>query len=131
MRLYHYTGRDHVEGIRELGIVAAPHAFLGLGITGAPAVWLTTSDDWSAQRRSWATSDELECDRSERRFVLDLSVAETALWRWHDFGPRLCAMAGATLDDLRRFDAVGGSGDWWVYLRSIAPQRVGELERRP
>lgn len=130
MRFYHYTGTEHVEPIRELGIVANPAAFLGLGIDGVPAVWLTTSDDWALQRRTWGTMHALDCDRTERRFELELSIAETHLWRWDTLAPKLCAMAGGDLRDLVDFNREGHE-EWWVYLRSIPRQRLGELDARP
>lgn len=130
MRFYHYTGADHVDGVRELGLVAAPHAFAGLGIIGAPAVWLTTSDDWSQQSRTWATRNLVACDRSECRFELELSVAETHLWRWDDLAPRLLAMAGGELRDLLTFN-LEGHEHWWVYMRSIPRERIGSLQNRP
>lgn len=117
MRLYHYTAARNVEPIRELGIVAHPRAFAALGIDGVPAVWLTADDRWSETTH-------------DARIVVDLSVAETHVWRWLDLGPKLCAMAGGTLPDLTRFDRQPGTEDWWVYLRNVPRERIERVDLR-
>lgn len=118
MRFYHYTSAANVEPILELGLVAHPLAFAELGIEGVPAVWLTTDDDWRASDR-------------DARIVVDLSIAEQHAWRWLDLAPRLCAMAGGSLDELLAFNRRAGVDDWWVYLRSIPRERLGAVEFRP
>jgi hypothetical protein len=127
VRFYHYTAAANVETIRELGIVAHPLAFGELGIEGVPAVWLTTDDDWPRAVRAFEDVPPLR----DARIVVDLSIAEQHAWRWHDLGPKLCAMAGGSLDELLAFNRRPGAADWWVYLRSIPKERLGDVEHRP
>ena len=124
MRLYHYTRRENVDGIRQLGLVARPGAFAELIDGQLAAVWLTTSEDWSL-------AEQTQPGRATARVVLELSVAETHLWQWSRLGPQLCAMAGGDLHQLSRYNLERpGYVEWWCYLRNIAPQRVGDVEHR-
>lgn len=117
MRFYHYTKRESVDGIRELGLIARPGAFDGIVEGQVAAVWLTTSDDWQLARD--------ENPDATAVVAVELSVAETPLYQWTTLGPRLAAMAGGSLRDLLRFNSAHPSHvEWWCYLGNVPRERI-------
>lgn len=147
MKLYHYTGPDHVAEIRAGGI------FKGGGIPllvlerdGRPAfryaqgwVWLTTSPDWEGQ--SWATGIfATDCDRTAVRFTVAIpkgarrsvvtcdELIESLAMRFEG----ITFQGGATLAPSWREPFTWAGHESWRVLRGRVPAGwLRELEERP
>lgn len=131
MRLYHYTGLDHVEGIRRDGLTL-----------GMPPLW--TADGWRVLRgyqwltddaswkQGWATDHSGVCgDRMAVRVAVEVPEGEKrSLFRWNVYA---LAVLGMDRRVLKAFNATGGSDgkSWWVYRGSVPTGWLREWEHKP
>lgn len=126
-RLYHFTGRHHVAGIRQAGITAGGIPLRDTGRILWGFQWLTDDPAWS---QGWATMRTLDCDRTEARFTVAIPKGDRGnLIRWTDLGPRL----GFTPEQMAWFSEFGGYGadHWWLYRGRIRPSWLRDLTYRP
>lgn len=132
VRLYHYTGHDHVDGIRRDGItrgsVYVPWATGYRVVHGVQ--WLTDSDDWSGQ--GWATQIVLRNhDRTSVRYsVVIPKSARPNLHRWNDYARVVLRVPE---HHLRAFNQAGGSDGsrWYVYVGRIPCGWLRAIDERP
>jgi hypothetical protein len=132
MRLYHYTGWDHVAGIEASGITEGGiYLILNTGPLAIRNVqWLTENGDWFGQ--NWATQHVLKGhERTTVRFqVVIPKTARADLWRWNDYAKAKLHMPS---DYLAAFNEAGGSDgrDWWVFAGRIPRGWLRGMEERP
>jgi hypothetical protein len=130
MRLWHYTGKEHVEGIQRQGILGGSlfwptaRGYQRL----ADLQWLTDSDSWT---QGWATRELVHCDRTEARFRVAIPKSQSAalLYPWRAFAWKL----GLPRQEVEWFAEAGGGGDehWYVFLGGIPRGWLRGLELRP
>ena len=122
VRLYHYTGTEHVRGIQLEGIRKGGWYWQdGSMINGVQ--WLTTDPDW---RQSWATMQITHCDRSEARFSIVIPKHHrNKLLPWKKAAIQL----GATEGYIREFERPGHE-HWFVFFGSIPRGWLRSLELR-
>lgn len=124
MKLYHYTGTHHIEGIRTKGIlpgnVPTPRGDVVYGF-----VWLTTDSDW---RQPWATMHTLDCDRTAVRFTIVIpKSARGCLHDWTDVAPAF-GYRGAMLE---AFNFQGRGAAWRLFEGHIPRGWLRGIEVRP
>lgn len=147
MKLYHYTGTDHVAGIRAEGIVKGGGIpLLVVERDGRPGfryargwVWLTASDDWAGQ--SWAADIfATDCDRTAVRFNVAIPKASRRFLVPSDelieaMSKQLAGVTftnGATLAPNWREPFTWAGHESWRVLRGRVPAGwLRELEERP
>ena len=132
MRLYQYTGWDHVDGIKSNGITdGAIYLPLAKGWLNVPNIqWLTDDDDWFNQK--WATNKLLKNhERTTVRFeVVIPKTARHKLHRWNEYARQVLKTPQPYLD---MFNQEGGSDGrhWWVFDGRIPPAWLRGFEERP
>ena len=129
--LYHYTGLDHLEGIRRDGLTLG---MLPLWAAGGWQIrrgyqWLTDDPNW---KQGWATDQIGACgDRTSVRVAVEVPESERRnLFRWNTFA---LAVLGLDRHALDSFNAAGGSDgqSWWVYRGPIPVDWLREWESKP
>lgn len=126
-RLWHFTGKDHVAGIRNEGIkpfVASVYSMW----PQHQLVWLTDSPEW---KQPWATKIDHDCDRSEFRVRVHMNPADPLLVPWRDV-PSLYGWAPAVVEMLLSEPTwQDDSVHWWTYRGTVAPEHIKVVEHRP
>lgn len=147
MRLFHFTGRSHLEGIQKQGltkgslvvpILEPPYGRYG---KSSDVQWLTDNPSFEQEWGSRVLRHpEGECDRMEMRFTFKIPNGDPRLRRWLDFAEELIARGM----DRARIDVVNGLwkegeprlwGDeythWWVYGGTVPARWISNLQARP
>ena len=137
MKLYHYTGREHVAGIRVNGIRADSELLPGLSSrlrTTNRCAWLTASPDWTIQR--WATRLSHNCDRTEIRFKISIPKRAQYIMPFLVFNDVMLEKDWPdksvpwTLEQMTR-SVWGNPEDWWVSTKPIPRGWLRGMEERP
>lgn len=126
MRLYHFTGREHLNGIRRDGL-SLGSMLLPDGSFERPVQWLTKSSSWA---QPWATRRIVHCDRSECRLpVVIPNAMRERLHRWCDYSRQF------PREWVEEFNEAGGGGavarEWYVFLGCIPTVQIVGLDFRP
>lgn len=127
MRLFHYTGRDHIAGIMQRGIL--PYVALAPEGRQAPqqdVIWLTESRDWS---QTWATMHSHTCDRTAVRLTVQLADAYVSaqLRRYIEVRERF----GEWAKLLEAPEYARDVPHWWIFTGGrIDPSRIKRTEYR-
>lgn len=138
MKLYHYTGLEHVEGIRREGLTLGGIALPVMNPDGSCSYrlgrgyqWLTDLDDWA---QSWATQNLTHCDRTEARFIIVIPKAHrNRLVSSDALMDTIYAQAGDHLAPGSReaWDEWEGHERWYVFAGRIPPSWIRGFERHP
>ena len=112
--LYHFTGRDHVNGIKRTGISQGV-VFNGRRLFKG-FIWLTSDSRFEAQ--NWATNYSGLCgDRTAIR--LTVRVPKSRLYHWN----REAHFFGFSEHELYQFNTAGYSdGEAWYLIKAPIPK---------
>lgn len=126
MKLYHYTGSEHVRGIQMNGIRNGGWLMPDGRSELTPVEWLTTDDNWLGQ--TWATMTITHCDRTEARFVVVIPKAHrNKLMHWRKAADQL------GISRVYQDEVISRPGEehWHVFLGNIPRGWLRTLELRP
>lgn len=127
MRLYHYTGSEHVVDIQRQGISEGGLNLRGTIVNGYQ--WLTDDPGWS---QAWATMRLVHCDRTEYRFAVSIpKSARMRLFRWFDFVEVARIPAPMVEDLMREGGGPEAAQHWYIFVGRIHPSWLRGLETRP
>lgn len=127
MKLFHYTGTHHIDGIRQKGIrsggLVVPTTAGNRIVRGWQ--WLTDDPSW---QQGWATMETLDCDRTEVRFIVAIPKSHrNKLHRWDALSEMF---AKWWVDDFRE-QGGGDSSHWYVFQGPIPFGWTRGMEQRP
>lgn len=140
MKLWHFTGPEHLAGIYARGLQPAPLALpvLGGGLAhGAPLCWLSDSPEWIEQE--WGMRPLVinghTCDRTAVRLEFSIPKAQRREFiRWLPLAKRMARELPPHLDREQwagAFIEYPGAEHWIVTRKPVWPGLVRALVERP